>query len=174
MKIVFFISFTLSLGTIAAQTPLIAHKSHSGNAVNYFIDPNSNFGEIYMPPEIYKEALTENFVHWELLDDSTIVKQVTDSNQRVISVDYITNKDKLSIDYFKYQFDRQQQHLRDSIWYIEYEKNMKERKTNEQVVIVPTNPGKPSSPSFLLIFFAVSAVGMILMRLFSRPTTVAH
>ncbi len=172
MKHLLIASFSIFLTQIQAQTPAIAHKSHSGTAVNYFIDPNSNFGEIYMPPEIYKEAITENFVHWELLDDSTIVKQVTDSNQRVISVDYITNKDKLSIDYFKHQFDMQQQHLRDSIWYIEYEKNMKEQKTNEQILIVSTKPGNPSSPSFLLIFFAVSAVGMIIMRLFRDKTTV--
>ena len=129
MKTILSIITFLAFISASAQTPIIAHKSHAGSAVSFFIDPSSNFGEIYIPPTIYQEAITENFVHWELLDDSTIVKQVMDSNQRVISVDYISNKEKLSIDYFKYQFDMKQQRIRDSIYYDNY---LKEQEKNEK------------------------------------------
>ncbi len=50
--------------TIFAQTPLIAHKSHSGNASTYEIDPSANFGMI--APEIQQI---------QIINDSTFVKK---------------------------------------------------------------------------------------------------
>lgn len=50
--------------TIFAQTPLIAHKSHSGNESSYEIDPSANFGMI--APEIQQI---------QIINDSTFVKK---------------------------------------------------------------------------------------------------
>lgn len=49
--------------TLFAQTPLIAHKSHSGNETTFLIDPSANFGMI--APEIQQIRI---------INDSTIVK----------------------------------------------------------------------------------------------------
>lgn len=61
-KICLLIAASCSL-TIFAQTPLIAHKSHSGNASTYEIDPSANFGMI--APEIHQIRI---------INDTTIVK----------------------------------------------------------------------------------------------------
>ena len=45
MKYIITFFFSLPVLLAGAQTPLIAHKSHSGTAADFFIDPNSNFGE---------------------------------------------------------------------------------------------------------------------------------
>lgn len=50
--------------TIFAQTPLIAHKSHSGNESTYEIDPSANFGMV--APEIQQI---------QIINDSTFVKK---------------------------------------------------------------------------------------------------
>jgi hypothetical protein len=62
IKICLLITASCSL-TIFAQTPLIAHKSHSGNESTYVIDPSANFGMV--APEIQQIRI---------INDTTIVK----------------------------------------------------------------------------------------------------
>lgn len=47
--------------TIYGQTALISHKSHSGTAVNYAIDPSTNFGDPG-PQKIYTEVLNDSTI----------------------------------------------------------------------------------------------------------------
>lgn len=51
--------------TSFGQTPLIAHKNHSGSATTYEIDPSANFGMV--APEIQ---------HIQIINDSTFVKSM--------------------------------------------------------------------------------------------------
>lgn len=155
---------------VTAQTPIIAHKSHAGNASTYLIDPGSNFGEIQIyAPAIDQEARTNNFVRWEELNDTTILKEVTDSNQRVVYVDYISKHRGLDIEFYKQQFYDQQQYIRDSIQYARYLEQMKSQKQNENPIVSFGNPNDRNTPPFLLVVALVSVVGMILYRvLFSR------
>lgn len=45
MKSLFILCLCLAASISQAQTAIIAHKSHSGTAMDFFIDPNSNFGD---------------------------------------------------------------------------------------------------------------------------------
>ena len=45
MKTLFILCICLTTSISQAQTAIIAHKSHSGTAINFFTDPNTNFGE---------------------------------------------------------------------------------------------------------------------------------
>lgn len=45
MKTIFILCICLTASISQAQTAIIAHKSHSGTAMDFFIDPSTNFGD---------------------------------------------------------------------------------------------------------------------------------
>lgn len=169
MKNLFFLCSILCLTPVFAQTPLIAHKSHSGSAVNYFIDPSSNFGAISHPEPRPIVREYEEFDYFEALNDSVIVKHTIVENQQLVSIDTLTNMERYTLEEFKVHY-LEKQKIQQSV--DRYKKTEATSVKQESVPIVPA-PRKENSPSFLLIFFAVSAVGMIIMRLFRSSKDIS-
>lgn len=172
MKYLLILLTALTAFSGVAQTPLIAHKSHSGAAATFFIDPNTNFGKVVEFPE---PVAPEVYNSYEPLNDSTVVKRVTDKDNNIIAIDTLPNKQRHSIGMFQYEYERQLEiryrdsimRLEDSIRLREYQESQKE----ESVIIgTPKNDSNP--PSFLLIVLAVSSAGMIIIRLMGRSTSV--
>lgn len=75
-----------------AQTPLIAHKSHAGTSISYFMDPSSNFGAIKI--DLQPEPLINQTFH--PINDSVIVREVLDYEGQIIQRDTLSNKEKYS------------------------------------------------------------------------------
>jgi len=156
----------LSFSKLNAQTPLIAHKSHSGTSVSYFIDPNSNFG--------IDETMMMNARYFEYIpiNDSVVVRNVR-NGYGALSSDTVKKKPEEPFNAFRFQDERKQyrildslQYIQDSLLQLEYIKLQNEQKNNLSPII--SNPGKGNSPSFLLVLFSVSAVLMVLVRLVIR------
>jgi hypothetical protein len=82
----FFIFCLLAIFQSNAQTAIIAHKSHSGTASSYFIDPNTNFGipsSIVLKRDTINDStvviLEQDWSNREIFTRDTIVYQIKDS-----------------------------------------------------------------------------------------------
>jgi hypothetical protein len=174
MKPVITLAFAFSISAGNAQTPLIAHKSHAGSSATYFIAPSSNFGELridldksFQQPKLYR---AENF---RPLNDSVIILETMDIDQKVISTDTFPNKEKYSPIIFQARYT-------DSIRKKEWEENDKrETEQKEQLIkeqqesieqINEPAPAKKKKKSYLLFLFGITGGGMLLMKLFGRST----
>jgi len=155
-----------------AQTPLIAHKSHSGNLSTYFVDPNSNFGEIQMFPENYKTRF------YTSLNDSLVLRQ-TSNGYTVIQIDTLKNEQRELLISFQQEDLRRLQLKEDSIQKVsdslalEQYKMSQENNEKNLTPIISTPKKNNSNPSFLLVLFGVSAMLMLLMRMFMRDKKAA-
>ena len=154
-----------------SQTPLIAHKSHSGVAKTYFIDPNSNFGEI----EIFPEKVRH---YYRSLNDSTVLRQTINRNGIEVK-DTLKNGQREHIDSFRQEDLRKLKLVEDSIQKVndslmieEYNKSQ-ESEENTVSPVIGSPKQNNSNPSFLLVLFSVSAVLMILVRLVVRDRKTA-
>lgn len=169
MKTILFLCSTLCLTAICAQTPLISHKSHSGTAINYFIDPNSNFG--------IDETTTygEKTFEYVPLNDKQVVRNIKNVFNYPIQVDTLRKPKRMSYERFT---EKDLKKIQKKLSKEESKANAdreKAQRKQEKAEDVPVNfQKKRNTPSFLLIFFAVSALGMIVMRLFSRRTHVTN
>jgi hypothetical protein len=123
-----------------AQTPLIAHKSHSGSAVSYEIDPSANFGMV--APEIQ---------HIQIINDSTYVKK------------YGFGQTMYQLDTVKLRLNQIPADLRDSLAKVYHQPiiidstqhiqpQTQEAKPINKRVAKPVNKKKSSSLLFILIF----------------------
>ncbi len=160
------------------QTPLIAHKSHSGSSISYFIDPMSNFGAIKLdlnePHRQSKPYKAENF---RSLNDSTIILEVTDINQKVLKTDTLPNKKRYSPVQFKIIYtdsmtrqERQKLHeeeLKREQEIIQQEKEQ-QKKLNLQQEHLNETPKKKEKKSYLLFLFGITGGGMLLLKIFSK------
>lgn len=176
MKFLLFAPFSIFFVHIHAQTSLITHKSHSGSTLNFVTTASANFGIVREPnpegdynyPKYELKEITE-FNYFEVLNDSIVIKRTSDENQLLISIDTLSNNQKMDLEEFK-KINR----LQDEVHKTEYIlKQHKPQTKKEETGIFQTNR-KQNPPSFLLIFFAVSAVGIIIMRLFRSPQQVAR
>lgn len=175
MKYLLVASFSIFLTQTRAQTALIAHKSHSGSTANFVTVSTSNFGIVKKPhpegdlnyPKYELKEITE-FNYFEVLNDSVVIKRTSDENQLLISIDTLSNNRKLNLEEFKTA-----NYLQDEVHKTErILKQHKPQTKKEETGVFQTNK-KQNPPSFLLIFFAVSAVGMIIMRLFRSREQVS-
>lgn len=147
-----------------AQTPLIAHKSHAGTRMTFFIDPNSNFGKIMHEPRLEQPVFPEYNESFQPVNDTTVVKLTTDDNNMLLRVDTISKKKYETIEEVKQKHSTYPNRIQNRSRYME-------GGTRKSEIIVSTPPRNTNTPSFLLIFALVSAVGMFLYRiLFSRET----
>ena len=172
MKLPILIAFLLLLNGLNAQTALIAHKSHSGSEVSYFVDPNSNFG-IFIEPT-YSLPGTAKTMDWYWLNDSTILRMIYE-NGEVIEQDTIRNKDRVEQYKFEledytsqYEIHRKQDSIKksaDSIFLHQFQVSPINEKN--YVPIIGT-PKQNNNPSFLLVLLAVSAILMVLVRMVVR------
>ena|SRR6218665_2607038 len=156
-----------------AQTPLIAHKSHSGSAVSYFIDPNANFGEVQFFPENFRSH------DYRSLNDSLILRETT-NGYTVIQIDTLVNGQGETLESFIQEDLRKMQIIQDSIQKVqdslmmEGYKKLKEYNEND-LTPINSHPKNNNNPPFLLVLFGVSAILMILVRIVIRerkPLTV--
>lgn len=174
MKFILTLSFAYFLSIGNAQTPLIAHKSHSGLSVDFFIDPSSNFGN---PPldryPIVKSIIQEKF---KPLNDSVMIVERTDFDQNVLKIDTLPNKKRYSPIQFKIIYT-------DSVTRQERQKLHEEELKREQEIIqqekeqqhfelqqehLNETPKKKEKKSYLLFLFGITGGGMLMMKLFDR------
>lgn len=176
MKLILTLAFASSIFIGNSQTPLIAHKSHSGTLSSYTLATSSNFGAIEMkfdpqsqPPQLYK---SENF---KALNDSVIVFQVLD-NQKVIRVDTLSNQNRYSTVLFEYQYkDSIRKKEQEEIYKLESQQRElleKQQLESQKQIKEESTPVKKKKKSYLLFLFGITGGGMLLMRLFSRSKII--
>jgi hypothetical protein len=158
-----------------AQTAIIAHKSHSGSSIDFFIDPSSNFGDPY---PILVQVIRLN---------DTVSVEVSESFNGFYFYDTIYK----SPIYSKYDLNidsMNQNHYWQKVEYIHFKNSpdsLKAKKPINQIQlfensekvpeIAPTNqPVQENNPkkkkkSYLLFLFGITGGGMLLMKLFRKP-----
>ena len=155
-----------------SQTPIIAHKSHSGTAVDFFIDPSSNFGD--PGPQLLQVVR---------LNDSAYI-EVYYAFSGIIYHDTIR---KSQLQYYNKDIDSvyQQEYYK----HVEY-LNLKKGKDADRVkppslllpkmienpqpepqkldnnAPVPETTHKKKKRSYILFLFVITGGGMLLMQLF--------
>lgn len=173
MKFFNILAFVITASATNAQTPLIAHKSHSGSSDSYFVFASSNFGDNphlrkKSPQELYILSDNETFIP---LNDSTIVLEVRNFERQVIKTDTLQNKQRHSPVLFQVLYE-------DSIRKKKLEENYKlEQEQEEQIrkqqlesqeqLNTPV-PEKKKKKSYLLFLFGITGGGMLLIKLLGR------
>lgn len=156
--LVFSICFITSLSQ--AQTAIIAHKSHSGSAVDFFMDPNTNFGE--PGPQLIQVVR---------INDSTYVHVMSEFSGFIYhdTIRYNSSKAKL--------LDSLYEHKKNYVELINFKNSPDSLKvkppTQDQYNEMKIKPQQEATPkkkkkSYLLFLFGITGGGMLLMRLFSR------
>jgi len=184
MKFSILLAFVSSWLLSSGQTPLIAHKSHSGRELSYLIDPNSNFGrnESYDPP---KESIvfdpSENQYYYSRINDTMVLK-LTLNNSTVLSEDTLRKPKQMTYRKFKKSEMEKNSKVQRSMLNPQFSNtfilNIKDKLGQNKklkMTTVATKKSKKSTPSFLLILLGVSAVVTLLIRLMfgsRKPSTV--
>lgn len=169
MKYLFTLVCTLSGFASIAQTPLISHKSHSGNASSFLIAANSNFGQIRIDLNSQLEQKPLLYQNFKPLNDSVILHEISDLNQKIIQVDTLPNKNRYSSMIFQMKYQ-------DSIQKTTVpEESIQPKQEETQIQPVQTElnqtPVKKKKKSYLLFLFGITGGGMLLMKLFGRSHT---
>lgn len=144
------------------QTPLIAHKSHSGSANTYEIDPSANFGMV--APEIRQI---------EIINDSTYVKKYgfgstlfeTDTVKLQLNQVTVDFKDSLAKAYNRTVIIDSKQHI---------QPQTQEVKPINKRVAKPLNKKKSSSLLFILIFVSVGLLTTKIIESFFKEQKTAQ
>ncbi|TSJ48080.1 hypothetical protein [Fluviicola chungangensis] len=158
-----------------AQTPLIFHKSHAGTAINYVVNPMSNFGAIKTDfdrpaPELKSYPAK----HFRSMNDSAIILEVTDFNQKIIETDTLSNKQRYSETVFRARYldsiqkEEQMQHYQEELKQAEESQMQLELKQKQ----LDTPKKKKEKKSYLLFLFGITGGGMLILKVFgqSKPS----
>jgi len=152
--------------TTNAQTAIIAHKSHSGNAVDFFIDPSSNFGDpgpmllqvIRLNDSTYVHVMSHwqsDFIFHDTIRYSSLEGKVQDSiythdRNRVELINFRNSPDSLKVKtptqlkpYYELQAEPQPE----------------------------TAPKKKRKQSYLLFLFGITGGGLLAFRALTRMFT---
>lgn len=166
---------------LQAQTAIIAHKSHSGTASTFVIDPSGNFGD--PPPRLKQVVRLNDTTSLEIYSDfggfsyyDTVYRNPVYANYN-LNIDSINNEAHyFKIEYinFKNSPDTLKQLLPG------YTPLMKADDgevipQNIQIEPVKENPPKKKKKSYLLFLFGITGGGMLLFRALNRlftPQTV--
>lgn len=145
-----------------AQTAILAHKSHSGTAADFFIDPSTNFGEpgpsliqiVRLNDSTYVNVYSEfsGFIYHDTMHYNSREGKALDSL-------YQSEKNYLELIDFKNSPDS----LKVKTPTLRYN----ELQVEPQQEAAP----KKKKKSYLLFLFGITGGGMLLMRLFSRLFT---
>ncbi len=159
MKVLLLTCICLTTLLTQAQTAILAHKSHSGSAVDFFTDPSTNFG---IPSRKLQQVV--------YLNDSTVIHVYS---RYGTDFDYDTIRKhtnySLNIDSVKQQSPHLQR--------VEYV-NFKHSSPASKIKQTPTDPSispelkpdpTPQAPakkkkSYLLFLFGITGGGLILFR----------
>lgn len=154
-----------------AQTPLIAHKSHAGSSISYFVDPMSNFGAIKIDFDHPEPELNPYPVkHFRSVNDSTIILELMDFNQKIIETDTLSNKQRYSEMVFRARYldsiqkEEQLKRYREELKQEEKQQKQLELKQEQ----LNETPKKKEKKSYLLFLFGIAGGGMLLLRLFGQ------
>lgn len=170
--LLFFACFSAFLSS--AQTAIIAHKSHSGTASDFFIDPSSNFG--IPSPRLIQVIRLNDSTSIEVYDNyqgyyeyDTVYKNTTYANYN-LDLDSIT----------KSPYHR-------NVEYINFKKSPKSLKQkppgdrnlqyNEiqpdhlQIDQKQENTPRKKKKSYLLFLFGITGGGLLAIRILSRIFT---
>lgn len=162
MKTILLTLICLATFVAQSQTAIIAHKSHSGTAADFFIDPSTNFGEpgpqliqvVRLNDSTYVHVMSEfsGFIYHDTIRYNSQAEKSPDSL-------YERRKDYIELINFKNSPDS----LKVKKPTLRYE----ELQVEPQQETVP----KKKKKSYLLFLFGITGGGMLLMRLFSRILT---
>ncbi len=174
MKFFNILAFAFSVSFANAQTPLIAHKSHSGTAADFFIDPSSNFG---IPSPRLVQVIR--------LNDSTSI-EVTDHYNGYYHYDTIY-RNPVYADYNLDIDSMQKGGYYNNVEYVNFRnspKSVKQKapgfdreKLDEQVVPQQKSEPQPEAApkkkkkNALLFIFLVGGSGLLAFRILSRMFT---
>jgi hypothetical protein len=159
--------FAVFVLSATAQTPLIAHKSHSGASISYFIDPFTNFGAIKI--DLQPEPLINQT--FKPINDSVIVREVLDYEGQIIQRDTLQNKQHRSPALFQviYQDSIRKKATEENYKReLEQEEQFKKQQLESQEQLNEPAPAKKKKKSYLLFLFGITGGGMLLMKLFGR------
>jgi hypothetical protein len=145
-----------------SQTAIIAHKSHSGTAADFFIDPSGNFGDpgpqliqvVRINDSTYVHVMSEfsGFIYHDTMRYNSQIGKTSDSL-------YEREKDYIQLINFKNSPDS----LKVKMPTLRYN----ELEVEPQQEVAP----KKKKKSYLLFLFGITGGGMLLMRLFNRILT---
>ncbi len=175
MKTLFILCICLTTSISQAQTAIIAHKSHSGTAINFFTDPNTNFGE--PGPQLIQIVR---------LNDSTYI-EVYHSFSGMTYHDTIRKHRKIST--YREDVDSiYQQEYYNHVEYINLKNTADTGRVKapslqlQQMMIKNTESGpqesdykpvqepnpKKKKKSYLLFLFGITGGGLLMLRLLNR------
>ncbi|MNU63822.1 hypothetical protein D3C71_530800 [compost metagenome] len=179
-QLLLFLTFALS-SFLQAQTAIIAHKSHSGTASTFVIDPSGNFGE--PAPRLKQVVRLNDTTSLEIYSDFGGFSYYDTVYRNPQYANYELNIDSLNkgnayfrVDYinFKNSPDSLKQQLPG---YAQPTRLYKDETIPETIQIEPVqeNPPKKKKKSYLLFLFGITGGGMLLFRILNRlftPQTV--
>lgn len=172
-KILVFIFGGLVLSA-SAQTAIIAHKSHSGGAIDFFVDPSTNFGE--PGPQLIQIVRVDDSTYIEVYHSFSGMTYHDTVRKNSPFRNYNKDVDSIyQLDYYKHieyinlkttsDAERVKAPSFQPQRMIENSKSTPEKINREP--IQETTP-KKKKKSYLLFLFGITGGGMLLMRLFSR------
>lgn len=171
MKGIIILAFTRFIAFAQAQTPLIAHKSHSGSSADFFIDPSANFG---IPSRKLLQVVYVN--------DSTTVRVYTRFGDEFeydtirTATNYSLNIDSVKqhapylkkVEYVNFKHSSDTIKVKQSRREVQPQFEIQDQDQPEQQLQEP----KKKKKSYLLFLFGITGGGMLLMRLFRQPKAV--
>ncbi|MNJ85954.1 hypothetical protein D3C87_34360 [compost metagenome] len=175
MKGIITLAFAGFISLVNSQTPLISHKSHSGSLVTYFIDPLSNFGAIKLDFEMSQPAKLYRNESFIPLNDSTMILEIRDLEQKVIQTDTLPNKERQAPYLFQSRYQdsiRKREQEEEYKLKIEKEEQLRKQELESQQQLIEPVPAKKKKKSYLLFLFGITGGGMLLMRLFRQSKSV--
>ena len=173
MKIQILLLICLLTSLSHAQTAIIAYKSHSGSPVDFFIDPSGNFGD----PPLDRYPITISIIQekFKPLNDSVMIVETTDFNQKVIKIDTLPNHQRYSQGLFETKYKdsiRKKENQELNLKIEQAEEQLKPEQIQSQQEATPI-PSKKKKKSYLLFLFGITGGGMLLTKLFGK-SKVSH
>ena len=159
-----------------AQTAIIAHKSHSGTAADFFIDPSGNFGDPQPIPQLLQVIRLNDSTYVNVYLDSYSAYIYHDTIHSAVIVNYHLNIDSLKKgDYYSKEvefinFKHSPKDLKPKTPGYQIREAKSEKIIQNETLIEQPTP-KKKKKSYLLFLFGITGGGMLLMRLFSRILT---
>lgn len=172
MKIILVFSVCFITSLSQAQTAIIAHKSHAGTALDFSIDPSTNFGDPPMEFPIQLPFVTNTF---KSFNDSVMVLEILDQKGQIIHTDTLANKQRHSLVLFQalYQDSIEKENLRIRRMELDREEEqIKKQQLESQKQLNESAPAKKKKKSYLLFLFGITGGGMLLMKLFRRSKNI--
>lgn len=168
---ILFLLFVCSIPSLfQAQTAIIAHKSHSGTAVDFFTDPSTNFG---IPSRkliqiVYLNDSTSIRVY-SRFDDAFEYDTIRQRMSYSLNIDSVKKESPglKRIEYVNFKHSADSSRIKKSRQQLQKEQEIQ----NQEEFIREDAPKKKKKGSALLFIFFVTGGGLLLFRFFNRLLT---